>query len=99
LRRAEYGPDATGEAVAAALRGEGLVDPTRWSNEPGYRYSPHDHPYAKVLVCLRGSIVFDTVESGAWSLARGDRLEVDAGVVHGASVGDQGVECLEARRA
>jgi quercetin dioxygenase-like cupin family protein len=54
------------------------------------------HPrYTKVLYCVSGSIVFHTRE-GDFELAPGDRLEVDPGTDHAATVGPGGVVCLEA---
>ena len=44
---------------------------------------------------MTGSIVFHT-RDGDFSLAPGDRLEVDPGTEHAATVGDDGVLCLEA---
>ena len=44
---------------------------------------------------MTGSIVFHTRE-GDFALEPGDRLEVDPGTEHAASVGDEGVLCLEA---
>lgn len=67
-----------------------------WSNRAGYRYSPHSHSYEKILYVVEGSIVFtlpdrrDQIE-----LFPGDRMDLPAGVEHGALVGPQGVVCLE----
>jgi uncharacterized protein YjlB len=84
---------------ASRLRAEGL-DPTRWSNGPGDRYAAHEHVYDKVIVVDRGSIRFGLPGSGdagaGIDLAEGDRLELPAGTVHGATVGPAGVACLEA---
>jgi len=84
-----------GSDPADRLRAEGL-DPGSWSNGPGDRYAAHDHPYDKVLVVARGSIVFGATPDGAFELAVGDRLELPAGTRHDAVVGPAGVTCLEA---
>ena len=79
-----------------ALRAEGL-DPSTWSNEPHERYEAHRHAYDKVLVAASGSIVFGLPEVGEKiRLARGDRLDLPAGTLHDATVGPDGVTCLEA---
>jgi mannose-6-phosphate isomerase-like protein (cupin superfamily) len=44
---------------------------------------------------VTGSIVFHT-RDGDFALQPGDRLEVDPGTEHAATVGDDGVLCLEA---
>lgn len=67
---------------------------SEWSNGPGYEYAAHSHPYRKILRCLAGSIVFHLPDRDV-PLATGDRLELDAGVEHSASVGPSGVRCTE----
>ncbi|HXF50944.1 MAG TPA: cupin domain-containing protein [Dehalococcoidia bacterium] len=86
------------ETLRAVMEAEGLV-PRRWSNGPGDRYAPHDHPYHKVLYCVSGSITFEIVATGERvTLRAGDRLDLPAGVVHAALVGPEGVVCIEAPR-
>jgi quercetin dioxygenase-like cupin family protein len=75
---------------------EGLR-PHSWSNGPGDTYDWHSHGYHKVLYCLHGSIVFHLRE-GDRELHPGDRLDVPAGTEHAATVGPDGVECMEAAR-
>jgi quercetin dioxygenase-like cupin family protein len=80
------------------LTSEGL-DPGVWSNGPGDRYGAHDHAYDKVIVVAAGSIRFGLPErSESVALDAGDRLELPAGTVHDAAVGEAGVTCLEAHR-
>jgi uncharacterized protein YjlB len=82
--------------LLARLRAEGL-DAGSWSNGPDDRYAPHQHGYDKVLVCARGSIRFGMPSVGsAADLQIGDRLDLPAGTVHDATVGADGVTCLEA---
>jgi quercetin dioxygenase-like cupin family protein len=82
--------------ILGAFAAEGLR-PSRWSNAPGDVYAPHEHAYHKVLYCLRGSIVFRLAD-GEIELRPGDRLDIEPGTRHGAVVGDEGVECVEAPR-
>ncbi len=78
------------------LAAEGL-DASAWGNGPGDTYSAHSHGYDKVLVATSGSITFHLTDLGRdVVLATGDRLELPAGTTHGATVGSEGVECLEA---
>lgn len=78
------------------LRDEGLAT-FRWSNTAGYSYAPHDHDYDSVIVCLAGSITLHV--GGADMLLRpGDRIDLPAKVEHAATVGADGVECLEGTR-
>lgn len=86
--------------LEARLIAQGLT-PSSWSNGPGDTYAAHQHGYDKVLVAARGSITFHVVDSGAGvnfdvNLAEGERLDLPAGTVHAATVGPQGVMCLEA---
>jgi hypothetical protein len=50
-----------------------------------------------VLFCLSGSIVFHT-DDGDVKLLPGDRLDLDRGTGHAATVGADGCECVEASR-
>ena len=97
------GATRTAEAVAdrdAALRAfgdEGCSPATSWSNGPGDAYGRHAHAYHKVLFCLAGSITFHLNE-GDVTLQAGDRLDLDPGTEHGATVGAEGCACVEASR-
>lgn len=82
------------ERIEARYAAEGLR-PYSWGNGPGDTYGWHTHGHTKVLYCVTGSIVFHTRE-GDLALEPGDRLEVDPGTEHAATVGDGGVLCLEA---
>jgi quercetin dioxygenase-like cupin family protein len=82
--------------IEARFREEGL-SPHDWGNEPGYEYEWHSHGYHKVLYCVSGSIVFHT-EDGDFELGPGDRLDVETGTGHSATVGPDGVRCMEAAR-
>lgn len=95
LEKAE-GPAPGREQIEAAFEQEGL-DPHQWGNPPRDRYEWHSHTYQKVLYCVSGSIVFHTAD-GDFELEAGDRLEVDPGTEHAATVGPDGVTCLEVAR-
>jgi mannose-6-phosphate isomerase-like protein (cupin superfamily) len=88
---------ATTEDAVAAFRTEGCSAPRGWTNGPNDRYGWHTHDFHKVLFCLRGSIVFHT-RGGDVPLTGGDRLDVEPGTEHAATVGPDGCECVEASR-
>lgn len=90
------GPPPEPETLQSAL-GQLGGDLSRWGNAPGDRYGWHSHAYRKVVACLSGGIVFHTRESGDLALQPGDRLVVDPGTEHAATVGPEGVECAEVR--
>lgn len=75
---------------------QGLT-PRWWSNPAGDTYGWHAHLYHKVLYCASGSIVFHT-RSGDVELGPGDRLDIDPDTDHAATVGPEGVTCVEAAR-
>ena len=85
----------TRDEALAALAREGCSQARPWGNGPGETYGRHDHPRAKVLFCLEGSIVFHTDE-GDVALGAGDRLDLPAGTEHAATVGPMGCACVEA---
>jgi mannose-6-phosphate isomerase class I len=95
------------EKTASAVRGrqealeafaaEGTSGPRFWGNAPGDLYGRHDHGYHKVLFCLEGSITFHTGD-GDVELRSGDRLDLEPGTPHAATVGPEGCECVEASR-
>ncbi len=96
MEPAQVGSAPGKPALEEWFRSEGLT-PWAWSNGPHERYGWHRHDYHKVLVCAAGSIVFHTRE-GDVELRPGDRLDVEPGTDHAATVGADGVECLEAAR-
>ena len=76
---------------AAGLR------PSTWGNAPGDTYGRHSQGYHRVLYCMSWSIVLHLRD---WNveLCTGDRLDVPRGTKHAATVGPDGVECMEASR-
>ena len=88
---------ATRAEALAAFDAEGCSSPRSWRNGPGDRYGRHEHAFHKVLFCVSGSIVFHT-DDGDVELTAGDRLDLDPGTAHAATVGPGGCECVEASR-
>jgi mannose-6-phosphate isomerase-like protein (cupin superfamily) len=88
---------ADGASARATFQAEGCSAPRSWSNGPGDTYGRHDHPGHKVLFCLAGSIVFHT-DDGDVELVAGDRLDLEPGTPHAATVGPSGCTCVEAWR-
>jgi mannose-6-phosphate isomerase-like protein (cupin superfamily) len=79
------------------FRVEGCSAPRPWGNGPGDSYGRHSHGFHKVLFCLQGSIVFH-LRDGDVVLRAGDRLDLEPGTEHAATVGPDGVSCVEASR-
>ena len=93
-----WGPDVSEEELWRQFRSEGL-SPYTWQNGPDFEYSPHTHSYTKVLAVVRGSITFHLPETKEdIHMEAGDRLELPARVPHAATVGPDGVVCLEAAK-
>ena len=88
---------ATRADAVAAFEAERCSAPRFWGNGPDERYGSHDHDYHKVLFCLGGSIVSRTGD-GDIELTAGDRLDIEPGTPHSATVGPEGCECVEASR-
>jgi mannose-6-phosphate isomerase-like protein (cupin superfamily) len=89
-------PEWSPSAAETLLRDEGLA-PFRWSNDARYHYPPHQHDYDSVIVCIAGTITFHVAGADV-ELSPGDRLDLPAGIEHAATVGADGVECLEGTR-
>jgi quercetin dioxygenase-like cupin family protein len=70
-----------------------------WSNGPAFWYPVHDHPYHKAIVVLEGSITFYLpAKKEEHPLKVGDRLDISAHTAHSATVGPEGVTCLEGQK-
>ena len=82
--------------IVARMRSEGL-QPQGWGNAAGDTYARHEHAYEKILYCVQGGIVFHT-DAGDLDLRPGDRMTLPPHTAHGATVGPQGVRCVEAAR-
>ena len=82
------------------MEAEGLT-PESWSNGSGDRYMVHSHTTHKVLYCVEGGIWFTLPDEKDRTIEMepGDRLDLPAGVRHGAIAGMDGVKCLEAHRS
>ena len=80
-----------------AFANDGCESPRPWGNAPGDTYGRHDHGYHKVLFCLDGSITFH-LDEGDVELVAGDRLDLEPGTAHAATVGPDGCSCIEASR-
>ncbi len=92
------GEQPTEVALVQAFQQEGLA-PYRWSNAPGDTYAAHQHDYHKVIYVVAGSITFGlTGTSRRVRLGAGDRLDLPPHTTHNATVGPEGVVCLEAHR-
>ena len=86
------------QSLRAKMQAERL-SPGAWSNGPGDRYAAHRHDYDKVIYVVSGSITFGLPDEGRMlELRAGDRLDLPAGTLHDALVGNEGVVCLEAHR-
>ena len=91
------GPAPSHDELERRFRDEGLSGVRWWSNAPGDTFDWHDHPFHKVLFCSEGTIVFHT-RDGDVQLRPGDRLDIEPRTEHAATVGADGVSCVEAPR-
>jgi quercetin dioxygenase-like cupin family protein len=97
MTEARQRAEATKESALQSFQEEGCSEPRFWTNAAGDRYGWHTHPYHKVLYCLGGSIVFH-MRNGDVELFAGDRLDLEPGTEHAATVGSGGCACVEAGR-
>ena len=79
-----------GRNAGCRLGGVGLVKRARQQPTRYIRTTTE-----KILCCLRGSIVFHT-DKGDVGLKASDRIVLEAGTPHAATVGVEGTRCAEA---
>jgi uncharacterized protein YjlB len=98
VKRWQWDKTLSEAAIIRQLEMEGL-ETQRWKNVSGTRYQAQRYEFDKVILVMRGSILFRIPDTGEEvSLNPGDRLELPAGTSHEAIVGPMGVVCLEGRR-
>jgi hypothetical protein len=73
------------------------LTPHGWGNGLGDICGWHEHGYEKVGYFVRGTIVFRTA-GGDIELGPGDKMVLSPHTPHAATVGAQGVRCIEASR-
>ena len=93
------GSTAPTESTLRQLCADEGLRPYAWSNGSHDTYAAHSHEYDKVIYVVRGSITFGLPKLGQrLTLNPGDRLDLPAGVLHDATVGAEGVVCLEGHK-
>jgi quercetin dioxygenase-like cupin family protein len=86
-------------AFRALARDEGFGQPSGWSNAPHDTYPSHEHGYAKLLMCVDGSITFHAGRpEEAVELHAGEGFVLPPRTSHRAVVGPDGCSCVEAHR-
>jgi mannose-6-phosphate isomerase-like protein (cupin superfamily) len=90
------GQHPTMSIISRNMQKEGLR-PYQWDNMPNHRYAVRSHGYSKVMYVVEGILEITLPDSNQRvRLRAGDRVEIPAGVRHGAIVGSTGVKCVEA---
>lgn len=93
------GQHPTLSAITRQMQREQLR-PYFWENAPNYRYGIRSHGYAKVMYVIEGTLELTFPETNARvRLRAGDRIEIPAGILHGAIIGSSGAKCVEAALA
>jgi quercetin dioxygenase-like cupin family protein len=96
LTRWNGGQHPTSSIITRQMKKEGLR-PYMWDNTPNYRYGVRSHGYDKVLYVIEGMLEITLPDfNQRMRLKAGDRVEIPAGIRHGAIVGSSGVKCVEA---
>ena len=71
-------------------------DVIEWTDEPNTTYAAHEHPDAEVRVVLAGTMTV-TIGAEVQTLRAGDRLDIEPGQVHSATIGPDGARYLAGR--
>lgn len=74
--------------IKEIIRSDGF-EPTKFSDTPGYVYTPHTHPETKLLAFLDGSMEV-VVANEIYNCVKGDRLIIPGNILHSAVVGKDG---------
>ncbi len=85
------------EATLRALLEKENLSISIWAWESGERFPVQKSTLARAIYCIEGGIWFTLTDEKdrMIELEPGDRLDIPAGVRHGAIVGMDGVTCLE----
>ena len=85
------------EATLRMLLEKENLNSSLWSRESGDRFPVQRYNIARVIYCIEGGIWFTLTDEGdrTIELEPGDRIDILAGIRHGAIVGMDGVTCLE----
>lgn len=82
--------------ITRQMQQEGLR-PYSWENRPNYRYAIRSHGYSKIMYVIDGVLEITLPDTNQRvKLRAGDRIEIPAGIRHGANVGSSGAKCVEA---
>jgi quercetin dioxygenase-like cupin family protein len=96
ITRWSGGQHPTLSAITRQMQKESLR-PYVWDNTPNYRYAVRTHGYTKVMYVVEGTMEVTLPDSNQRvKLRAGDRVEIPAGVRHGAIIGSSGAKCVEA---
>ncbi len=93
------GQHPTLSSITRQMQKEGMR-PYFWENTPNYRYAIRSHGYCKVMYVVEGTMEITLPDSNhRVRLRAGDRIEIPAGIRHGAIIGSGGAKCVEAAAA
>ena len=88
----------TEENIRQILKSEGY-SVFKWSNDPNDYFSPHSHDYLQIFYVIEGSLTIRSVDDDiTYEVNPGDRVEVRPGLIHEATIGPNGVVCLETQQ-
>ena len=71
------------------LQDAGFTNTFIWNDEPGTQHETHQHEHKTAHIIIHGSMQV-AVDGTEKTYARGDRFDIDAGVPHTVSVGNDG---------
>jgi quercetin dioxygenase-like cupin family protein len=96
VRRWSGGQHPSMSAITRLMHKEGLR-PYMWVNTANQRHAVRSHGYNKILYVVEGSLELTLPDlNKSVKLRGGDRVDIPAGVRHGAVVGNGGAKCMEA---
>lgn len=91
-----YYKDKTEDEIKASIKKEGFR-PIGIYNTAGYEYLPHQHKATKILAFIEGTMEVQ-IGSNLYQCSAYDRIVIEGGAIHRATVGSNGCEFFWAEK-
>lgn len=84
----QYYQNKSEKEIENLIRKEGF-EPLKYHDQPGFVYTPHQHPETKLLAFLEGSMHVKVADEEL-DCSKGDKLVIPGNTTHSAIIGPSG---------